>query len=104
YFLNLEGIDIGGVTPPQLYIAMMPDVKLEGYKLINSLRTQGISVETDYMGKSVKAQMKYANKIHAPYVIVLGADEIASGKVRIKNMEDGSETEASIDAIADIVK
>lgn len=104
YFLNLEGIDIGGVTPPQLYIAMMPDVKLEGYKLINSLRIQGISVETDYMGKSVKAQMKYANKIHAPYVIVLGADEIASGKVRIKNMEDGSETETSIDAIADIVK
>ena len=104
YFLNLEGIDIGGVTPPQLYIAMMPDVKVEGYKLINKLRIQGISVETDYMGKSVKAQMKYANKIHAPYVIVLGADEIASGKVRIKNMEDGSETEASIDAIADIVK
>ena len=104
YFLNLEGIDIGGVTPPQLYIAMMPDVKLEGYKLINSLRIQGISVETDYMGKSVKAQMKYANKIHAPYVIVLGADEIASGKVRIKNMEDGSETETSVDAIADIVK
>ena len=104
YFLNLEGIDIGGVTPPQLYIAMMPDVKLEGYKLINKLRIQGISVETDYMGKSVKAQMKYANKIHAPYVIVLGADEIASGTVRIKNMEDGSEQEASIDAIAEIVK
>ena len=104
YFLNLEGIDIGGVTPPQLYIAMMPDVKVEGYKLINSLRQQGISVETDYMGKSVKAQMKYANKIHAPYVVVLGADEIASGKVRIKNMEDGSETECAIEQIKDIVK
>ena len=104
YFLNLEGIDIGGVTPPQLYIAMMPDVKVEGYKLINSLRQQGISVETDYMGKSVKAQMKYANKIHAPYVVVLGADEIASGKVRIKNMEDGSETECAIEQIIDIVK
>ena len=104
YFLNLEGIDIGGVTPPQLYVAMMPDVKVEGYKLINSLRQEGISVETDYMGKSVKAQMKYANKIHAPYVIVLGADEIASGKVRIKNMEDGSETECAIEQIIDIVK
>lgn len=104
YFLNLEGIDIGGVTPPALYVAMMPDVKVEGYKLINSLRQQGISVETDYMGKSVKAQMKYANKIHAPYVVVLGADEIASGKVRIKNMEDGSETECAIDQIVDIVK
>ena len=104
YFLDLEGIDIGGVTPPQLYIAMMPDVKVEGYKLINSLRQQGISVETDYMGKSVKAQMKYANKIHAPYVVVLGADEIASGKVRIKNMEDGSETECAIEQIIDIVK
>ena len=104
YFLDLEGADIGGITPPSLYVAMMKDVQTEGFRIVNSLRGQGISVETDYLDKSIKAQMKYANKIHAPFVVVLGADEIASGTVRVKNMTDGSETETSIDHIIDIVK
>ncbi len=88
YFLDLEGIDIGGVQPPDLYVAMMKDVQTEGFRIVNALRQQGISVETDYLDKSIKAQMKYANKIHAPFVVVLGADEIANGKVRLKNMAE----------------
>ncbi|MBR2696542.1 MAG: histidine--tRNA ligase [Parasporobacterium sp.] len=104
YFLNLEGIDLGGVRPPDLYIAMMKEVRTEGYKIVNSLRAQGLSVETDYLDKSIKAQMKYANKIHAPYVVVLGGDEIASGKVRLKNMADGSETEVETEKIADVIR
>ena len=104
YFLDLEGIDIGGVQPPDLYVAMMKDVQTEGFRIVNALRQQGISVETDYLDKSIKAQMKYANKIHAPFVVVLGADEIANGKVRLKNMADGSEVETAIDGIAEAIK
>lgn len=104
YFLDLEGIDLGGVRPPDLYVAMMKDVRSEGFRIVNGLRRQGISVETDYLDKSIKAQMKYANKIRTPYVIVLGADEIASGTVRVKNMEDGSETETSIEHIAELIR
>lgn len=104
YFLGLEGVEIGGVQPPDLYVAMMQDVKTEGYQLVNALRAQGISVETDYLNKSIKAQMKYANKIHAPYVIVLGADEIEAGRVRVKNMTDGTETEVGLDSIAETVR
>ncbi|MGN1096522.1 MAG: His/Gly/Thr/Pro-type tRNA ligase C-terminal domain-containing protein [Christensenellales bacterium] len=51
------------------------------------------------MNKSVKAQMKYANKIEAKSVIVVGDDEISSRKVRIKNMQTGEETETDIDSI-----
>ena len=104
YFLDLEGIDIGGVQPPDLYVAMMKDVQTEGFRIVNALRQQGISVETDYLDKSIKAQMKYANKIHAPFVVVLGADEIANGKVRLKKMADGSEVETAIDGIAEAIK
>lgn len=104
YFLNLQGVDLGGVVPPQLYVGMMGDVKTEAFKLITSLRNKDISVETDYLDRSVKAQMKYANKIHAGYVVIIGEDELASGRVNVKNMEDGTQTECAIGEIASVIK
>lgn len=103
YFLNLEGVELPGVTPPQLYVAVMKDVQSEGYRIVNELRGKGVSVETDYLDKSIKAQMKYANKIHAPFVVVLGADEIEKGIVKVKNMNDGSETETAISDITAVL-
>lgn len=100
YFLELEGVDLGGVNPPDLYLGFMGGVKARAFQIIDALRKQGISVETDYLDRSIKAQMKYANKINAPYVVILGEDEIASGKVKVKNMADGSEVETSVDNIA----
>ena len=104
YFLELEGVDLGGVTPPDLYLGFMGSVKADAFKIIDGLRKQGLSVETDYLGRSIKAQMKYANKIHAPYVVILGEDELASGNVKVKNMADGSETEVSVNDIASAIK
>lgn len=104
YFLGLQGVDLGGVVPPQLYVGMMGDVKTEAYKVVASLRDAGISVETDYLDKSVKAQMKYANKINAEYVVIIGGDEIEQGRVKVKNMADGTETECAISEIASVIK
>ena len=104
YFLQLQNVQMQGVVPPQLYVGIMGDVKVEAYKLITSLRAAGISVETDYLDKSVKAQMKYANKIGAKYVVIIGEDELSSGRVNVKNMADGSQTECAIADIASVVK
>ncbi|MBO7730540.1 MAG: histidine--tRNA ligase [Lachnospiraceae bacterium] len=104
YFLELEGVDLGGVRPPDLYLGFMGGVKARAFQIIDALRKQGISVETDYLDRSIKAQMKYANKINAPYVVILGEDEIASGKVKVKNMADGSEVETSVDNIAAVIQ
>lgn len=104
YFLELEGIDFGKVKEPDLYLGFMNDVKAKAYKVIDSLRKSGLCVETDYLDKSVKAQMKYANKINAPYVVILGENELATGNVKIKNMAEGTEIEAAIDDIASIIK
>ena len=104
YFLELEGVDLGGVNPPDLYLGFMGGVKARAFQIIDALRKQGISVETDYLDRSIKAQMKYANKINAPYVVILGEDEIASGKVKVKNMADGSEVETSVDNIAAVIQ
>ena len=100
YFLDLEGIDLGAYPAPQLYLGTIGDIKAEAYKLVKSLRDAGLTVETDYLDKSVKAQMKYANKLGAEYVIIMGEDELKSGKVNLKKMSDGTEQEISIDEIA----
>lgn len=101
YFLELEGIELSDVAPPDIYVGLMSDAKEEGFKAVSALRDAGLCVETDYLDKSVKAQMKYANKIKAPFVAILGASEIESQKVRLKNMNDGEEEEVAISEIAD---
>jgi len=56
------------------------------------------------MGRSLKAQMKYANKINARYVAVLGEEEIKSRKIKVKDMNKGSEEEIDLDALAGYIK
>ena len=73
-------------------------------KLVYELRKQGISAERDYLERSVKAQMKYANKIGAKYTVVLGDDEIERGAAAVKNMETGESEEISLDRVGDYLK
>jgi histidyl-tRNA synthetase len=51
------------------------------------------------MDRSVKAQMKYANKIGAKHTVIIGADELANNTAKVKNMETGEQTEVSLDRI-----
>ncbi|MCF0142226.1 MAG: histidine--tRNA ligase [Parasporobacterium sp.] len=104
YFLGLENIDLGHVLPPDVYVGIMGSSLAKGYGVVNALRSKGVRVETDYLGKSVKAQMKYANKINAPYVVILGDEELESGICKVKNMADSTETEVKISDIAEALK
>ena len=61
------------------------------------LRRTGAFVECDLVGRSLKAQMKYANKIGARFSMVLGDDEIANGSAKLKNMENGEQSEIPLD-------
>ena len=104
YFLDLQKVDLGEEPAPRLYLGIIGDIKSRGYKIVKALRDQGITVETDYQGRSVKAQMKYANKIGAEYTAILGEDEINKGTVRVKRMSDGTEQEVRIEQIADVIR
>lgn len=68
-------------------------------KLVYSLRNKGISSEYDIVGRSLKAQMKYADKIGAKYTVVIGDNEAESGIVEVKNMSTGEKTSCKIDEI-----
>ena len=61
--------------------------------IANQLREKGISAEMDFLAKSLKSQMRTANKLQVPYVLILGPEELKEDKVTIKNMVDGAQEE-----------
>lgn len=102
-----QGIEIADETGVDIYIGNIgEDSGYFAQSLVTALREKGVSAEKDHLGKSVKAQMKYANKLGAKYSIIVGDTEIAEGKARLKNMEEGTEAEVALtaDAIADLIK
>lgn len=80
------------------------ELKYAALKIVNDLRKSGISADTEFTGRSVKAQMKYAGKIGARFTAILGADEIESGIINIKNMTDGSVNAVAISDITGFFK
>ena len=69
-----------------------------------NLRQNGISVEIDLMDRSFKGQMKFANKIGARYLLVLGDDELQTNEAKIKEMESGEETPVKLNEILKFFK
>ena len=97
YFLEKEGVQLPSEDSVELYVGILgKEAKAKAYKLVNEIRSHGIIVETDYMDRSVKAQMKYANKIGAKKTVVIGSDELEKGVARVKDMETREQTEVAL--------
>ena len=87
------------------YVVALGEVaQAEGFKLLNSLRQQGLSAAMDFAGRSMKAQMKQANKLGAKYSVILGEDEIAEGVVMLRSMEDSSQAKVPMNQVAEKIK
>lgn len=100
--LEKSGIEIP--TPPtmDLFIIGLGAAGIkESIKLVHALRDNGIRADKDYMSRSLKAQMKYANKLNAKYVTVIGEEEINNNKIKVKNMENGSEEEIQLNQLVE---
>ncbi|MBO7151457.1 MAG: histidine--tRNA ligase [Clostridia bacterium] len=69
----------------------------ESQAICQQLRVAGLSAETDLMGRSLKAQMKYADKINAHYVAIIGDDELDQGVATVKNMKEGESKQITLD-------
>ena len=82
---------------PRLYIAALGEAaSVEAMAITERLRRNGIFCECDVVGRSLKAQMKYANKIGAEYTLILGESEIECGKAQLRNMKDGTQNEVEL--------
>jgi histidyl-tRNA synthetase len=103
--LAAEGVELAPEPMIDLYVGILgQEAKAAAYKLVQKLRNEGVIVETDYMDRSVKAQMKYANKIGAKSTVIIGADELANNKANVKDMVTGNQIEVSLDGIAELFK
>ncbi len=98
--MDAQNLPFPADRKPDLYVVPMGDAAaVAAAKYCEQLREEGFVALTDLSGRGLKAQMKYANKIGASYTIVIGEDELAKGKVNVKNMENGEQTEISLDSI-----
>lgn len=89
---------------PDIFIAHMGEAaEKEAFKIAHELRAKGISVSSELLGRSVKAQMKYADKIGAEYSVVLGDNEIETGKANVKNMKTGEQTELALSGLSEFL-
>jgi len=93
-----EGIELVNKVPVVLYVARIEkELSEKAYEMALYFRRKGIRTETDYLNRSMKAQLREANKLNAKNVLILGGEEYSRGKVVLKNMETGTQAEYPLD-------
>ncbi|PZG34749.1 histidine--tRNA ligase [Listeria ivanovii] len=91
--------------PLEVYvIAAQPEAELKAVTLVNKLRENRISAEKDYLKRKLKAQLKDANRKNAVYTIILGEEELETGKYQLKNMETGEQESIFEDSLIMVLK
>lgn len=94
-------------TQPELFIATMgAGERNVAFGLMDGLLKAGIRVELDYEGKSLKSQMRRADKLKCCYSVVIGENEVTTSRATLKRMVDGFQTETAltVDAILTLIK
>lgn len=89
-------------NPIKVYFAAIGDEpRIKAFNIVCQLREHNIFAEFDHMDRSLKAQLKYANKLNAEYTAVIGENEIENGVAKIKSMKEGIESEVKLTDIID---
>lgn len=96
-----QGIDFPNPDTPDIFVGSIGSAASTfAQALAFNLRKDGVKCEIDHLSRSVKAQMKFANKIGAKNAVIIGDNEINEKRAKIKNMENGTETECGLDAVS----
>jgi histidyl-tRNA synthetase len=100
------GIVIPEPKNVDVFVAVMGNrAKAFGLKLMRDFRKEGIKAEMDLMGRNIKGQFKYSDRLNAKYTIVIGDNELDQNQVSIKNMETSTQKQISLeDIIKEVVK
>jgi histidyl-tRNA synthetase len=83
--------DTSQLAPDAYIVSIGNETRNYCFKLLNTLRQSGISVDMDYECRSTKAQMRTANKLNSRFTIVIGPDELEKGVIKLKDMQTGEE-------------
>lgn len=83
-----------------LYIVRVnKELESKTFELASFFRRKGLKIEFDYLSRSVKAQMREANKYNARFVLFLGGDEFENGEIQLKNMENSEQQTIKLDEL-----
>ncbi len=103
--LCLKGTALPVSQEDSYFIAVLGDQAMtQGLKLLSRLRVQGLRVGMDYEGKSLKSQMRAADKAKSRFVIILGDNELQKGIFILKDMKDGSQKEINLTQTSDFLR
>jgi len=103
--ISLLPKDKNFIQHPHLFVAALGEESYkEAYQLINQLHLQGVRAELDYEGKSLKSQMRKADKLKALFVLILGEEELKRGRVVLRNMETKSQEEIPLQGLVDALR
>ncbi|MBE7067875.1 MAG: histidine--tRNA ligase [Clostridiales bacterium] len=87
---------------PTVYIAGMDEKsRMKAFALCDTLRQNGVEAEVDHMERSIKAQFKYADKLGAKFVAVIGGNELAEGVMSVKNMTTGESEKVAFTSVVE---
>lgn len=96
--MKAQGIELPDEEPCDLYIATIgEEAEKKAFRLSQLLRSASVATEIDIVGRGLRAQMKYANKIGARYSMVIGEDDLKNGSAKVKNMETGDSFDISLE-------
>jgi histidyl-tRNA synthetase len=96
------GVEIPEPEGADVFIAVMgDDAKAAGLKLMRELRQKGVAVQMDIMGRNIKNQFKFANRINAKKTVVIGQDELEKNSFAIKNMATSEQVVVPMESIVD---
>lgn len=103
--LAAEGTLRGEAAALDAYVATLGDAgRRVGVVLAERLRRAGMRAELDYMGRSLKAQMRQANRLGAKTVLIIGDDEAKAGTVQLRDMESGDERTVGVDEAVHVLQ
>ena len=99
--MQQTGVEIPEPNKPTVYLAGMDaECRKKAFEIANTLRLSGVQTEIDHMERSVKAQFKYADKLGAKFVAVIGGNELLEGAMNVKNMATGESEKVGFDSAA----
>ncbi|MCI5957013.1 MAG: histidine--tRNA ligase [Clostridiales bacterium] len=97
-------LDIEDETPQVFVACLNRQMAIPAFSLMEGFRAAGLRADMDHQGRSLKAQFKYAGKLGAKYVAILGDDEIAKGVVKLRDMNTKEEWETPLDGAPEALK
>ncbi len=102
--LEQQNIQLEFEEEPRIFVATLgPKASTRGLQLVMELRRRGIAAEKDYLDRSLKAQMKQADRVGASRVLILGEEELEKGRVVLRDMVKGDQKEVELEIIIDML-